>query len=85
MGSRDVLAESKRVVCPPLTSRERELLALLVHEMGNQELASRLNIGMTTMKFHRSNLFNKLGVTTRPGAINTARALGLLPAKSSGS
>lgn len=52
-----------------LTSREREVLALMTEGLGNAQIAERLSISEKTVRNHVSNLFDKLGVWTRAQAI----------------
>jgi two-component system nitrate/nitrite response regulator NarP len=52
-----------------LTKRERSLLQSLAEGMTNKELASRFEISINTVKFHLSNLFEKLEVRNRAQAI----------------
>lgn len=52
-----------------LTTREREVLALLAEGFGNAQIAARLSISEKTVRNHVSNLFDKLGVWTRAQAI----------------
>src|SRR5450432_1508833 len=52
-----------------LTAREREVLALMVKGMGNNEIASQLMISLSTTKTHVSNILGKLGLTSRAEAI----------------
>lgn len=47
------------------TVRENEILHLVRQRLSNKEIASILNIGVSTVKFHLSNLFSKLQVTAR--------------------
>jgi len=56
-----------------LTEREAELLALLATGRTNREIASRLCISEKTVARHVSNIFNKIGVSSRAAA--TAYAL----------
>jgi DNA-binding NarL/FixJ family response regulator len=56
-----------------LTERELELLALLATGDTNRQIAERLVISERTVARHVSNIFNKLGVSTRAAA--TAYAL----------
>ncbi len=56
-----------------LTSREQDVLALMVEGHSNGEIAARLVIGLSTVKFHVSNILSKLDVTSRAEA--TAMAL----------
>jgi two-component system, NarL family, response regulator LiaR len=55
-----------------LTEREREVLALMVDGMNNQQIADHLVIGLSTTKSHVSNILSKLGVTTRTEAVSLA-------------
>jgi NarL family two-component system response regulator LiaR len=51
-----------------LTGREREVLALMVEGLGNVEIAERLSISLSTVRFHVSNIFSKLGAANRAEA-----------------
>ncbi len=55
-----------------LTERERELLALLVKGLSNPEIASRLTISLSTVKFHISSILAKLGASSRTEAVAMA-------------
>ena len=55
-----------------LTEREREVLALMVKGMSNDEIAEHLTVRPSTAKFHVSNVLSKLGVTTRTEAVAMA-------------
>ncbi|MEU8898207.1 response regulator transcription factor [Nocardia sp. NPDC048505] len=48
-----------------LTPREREVLALVGAGLGNQEIADRLHLGVTTVKTHVGNLMDKTGCDNR--------------------
>ena len=52
-----------------LSSREREVLALITEGLGNAQIAERLSISEKTVRNHVSNLFDKLGVWTRAQAM----------------
>jgi DNA-binding CsgD family transcriptional regulator len=48
-----------------LSEREREVLTLLVSGAPLDEIASQIGIGLRTVKFHQSNVLNKLGADSR--------------------
>lgn len=53
----------------PLTAREREVLQLMAEGKENAEIAETLVITERTVKFHVSNIYAKLGVTSRTAAV----------------
>ena len=61
-----------------LTSKEREVLALLTQNLSNKEIALAMGIGEQTIKWHVKNLFTKLGGLNRKHAVARARTLGLI-------
>ncbi len=61
-----------------LSRRELEVLSLVCQGLSNKEIASRLVISVTTVKWHVKNIFGKLDVRTRTQATARARAMGLL-------
>ncbi len=62
-----------------LTSREREVLALLVKGLNNNEIADRLSVSHATAKAHVSNILSKLGVSNRAEAVAMAMQYKLIP------
>jgi len=62
----------------PLSRRELEILELIAAGRSNQEIADSLVLSLHTVKKHISNIFGKLGVTSRGQAVARARQLGLL-------
>ena len=52
-----------------LTKRERAMLEALAQGRQNKELAEDFGISVNTVKFHLSNLYEKLGVRNRSQAI----------------
>ena len=63
---------------PVLTSREREILALLADGLGNKQIAARLGISTNTVKTHLELLFERLGVSSRAEAVAAGVRQGLL-------
>ena len=59
-----------------LSERERELLAQLRRGATTQEIADAWVVSVNTVKFHRSNLYRKLGVAGRDEALAAALRLG---------
>lgn len=61
-----------------LTARELEVLRLMVAGEENPEIAERLFVSRSTVKFHVSNILMKLGATNRTEAVALALQKGLL-------
>lgn len=55
-----------------MTVREKEILALMVEGLSNNEIAERIIVSQSTVKFHVSNILSKLGVTGRTEAVALA-------------
>ncbi len=55
-----------------LTERERDVLRCIVDGLNNNEIAEKLVISLGTVKFHVSNIFQKLGVESRVAAVKAA-------------
>jgi DNA-binding NarL/FixJ family response regulator len=52
-----------------LSRREREVLELLSSGYTNKEIATRLNLGATTIHSHLGRIYDKLHVRSRAGAV----------------
>ena len=48
-----------------LTSREQEVLGLMLQHFTNAQIADELVVGMSTVKTHVRNILGKLGITSR--------------------
>ncbi len=55
-----------------LTNREREVLALMVQGLNNNDIADKLVVSRSTAKFHVSSILSKLGVDSRTKAVAIA-------------
>ena len=55
-----------------LTDRELDVLALMVEGLNNPDIAERLIVSRSTVKFHVSNILSKLGVSSRTEAVAVA-------------
>jgi LuxR family maltose regulon positive regulatory protein len=62
-----------------LTEREAEVLNQLGRRKTNQEIADELFISPLTVKRHASNIYQKLGVSSRRQALIKADQMGLFP------
>jgi two-component system, NarL family, response regulator NreC len=62
-----------------LTTREREVLLLMVEGLTSAEIAGRLVISHRTVEMHRSRLMHKLGLDKKTDLIRYAIKRGLLP------
>jgi DNA-binding NarL/FixJ family response regulator len=63
---------------PVLTSRERDILHSIANGHTVRLTARALGIAEKTVENIQSRLFRKLGASSRPAALTTAQALGLL-------
>jgi DNA-binding NarL/FixJ family response regulator len=56
----------------PVTDRELEVLALIIKEYTNQEIADQLCLSVRTVDTHRRNLLEKTGVRNTAGLVKFA-------------
>jgi two-component system, NarL family, response regulator LiaR len=61
-----------------LTEREHEVLELMVEGYNNPEIAQRLIVSRSTVKFHVSSILSKLNVSSRTEAVAVAMKNGLV-------
>src|SRR4029077_7259031 len=78
----DALPRESQLVTPapaePLRQSQREIRRLLDNGATNQEIADKLGTTIGTTKWHLNQIFGKLQVRNRTGAIAKARQLKLL-------
>jgi LuxR family transcriptional regulator, maltose regulon positive regulatory protein len=61
-----------------LTKREVSILKRLDSDLSNKEIAEAIFVSEGTLKWHLHNVYSKLDVKNRPGAMAKARVLGIL-------
>ena len=62
-----------------LTSREREVMALVVSGLLNKQIGSELGISEITVKAHRGQVMRKMKADSLPDLVTMAARLGLRP------
>lgn len=82
-GERPVLPEvqarlAQRASMPTLTSREIQVLQLISQGLRNKEIGATLGIAEGTVQIHVKNIFSKLSVNDRTGAVQVAVRRGLI-------
>jgi predicted ATPase/DNA-binding NarL/FixJ family response regulator len=70
--------ESNTALPELLTQRELEILRLIVEGYSNREIADRLVLALSTVKWHINQIYSKLSVDSRTRAAARARELKLL-------
>ena len=76
-GRRTTAQRSPDAVAQTLTGRERDILGLLSEGLSNQEMAERLFIEPSTVKYHVAGLLAKIGARDRLQAVVWAFRNGL--------
>ena len=61
-----------------LTGREREVLQLVAEGKANKEVATMLQVGLTTVETHRAHILQKLGLHSVPELILYAMRRGII-------
>jgi predicted ATPase/DNA-binding CsgD family transcriptional regulator len=77
MGKKEVVGPFP---APQLTRREQEVLGLLAEGLSDPQIAERLTLATTTIKWYARQIYGRLGVDNRRDAVIRAGELGLLPA-----
>ncbi len=68
---------SLQAIYESLTSREREVMALVTAGLMNKEIAAQLKISEVTVKVHRGNAMHKMGARSLAELVRMADALGV--------
>lgn len=55
----------KALVAAGISSREKDIIRLMLDGLGNREIAERLFISLNTVKTHNRNIFRKMNVNSR--------------------
>jgi DNA-binding NarL/FixJ family response regulator len=63
---------------PILTEREQEVLRMVAQAHTNRDISSHLGIAEGTVKRHTTNIYAKLGATSRIDAVRKATRLGIM-------
>ncbi len=67
---------SWEIFTEPLTVREQDVMACLMRAFSTIQTAAALGMSINTVKFHRRNIYSKLGVSNRRVAVEAyVRAL----------
>lgn len=61
-----------------LSEREKEVLRFIIKEFTNPEIASELNLAVSTITTHRQNIYTKAGVKTAIGLLKWALKNGFI-------
>ena len=82
---RSGLNEQKHILqrMDALTTREHEVLTYLITGMLNKQIAFELNISERTVKAHRKQVLNKMGVDSIAELVRMTENVGVEPAASS--
>ncbi len=73
---------SSEPLVEPLTRREGEILALLAGNLTGPEIAEKLTLAVSSVRWHIQQIYGKLGVNGKRQAVARARELGLLRSES---
>jgi DNA-binding NarL/FixJ family response regulator len=74
----DEAPESWGILPEHLTTREHEVLEMMMEGLSNKEIATQLNVSVHTVKFHISSIMGKLGASSRTEATTIGLRRGLI-------
>ena len=74
----EVLEQNGNCAAPDLTERELTILSAMARGLSNQAISKELWVTEKTVKFHLTNIYRKLGVTSRTAAACYAHQQGLV-------
>jgi LuxR family maltose regulon positive regulatory protein len=66
------------IIVEPLSEREMDVVRLIAQGLSNQEIAQKLVLSLSTVKWHCGNIYSKLGVKNRMQAVAKVKQLGIL-------
>ena len=66
-----------QVLFETLTSREREVLALVASGLMNKQIAAELGLAEITVKIHRGHIMKKMGARSLADLVRKAETLGI--------
>jgi len=70
-----------RAVFETLTTRERDVLALVASGLMNKQIAAEIGLAEITVKIHRGHLMRKMGARSLADLVRMAEMLGIRRAK----
>jgi PAS domain S-box-containing protein len=73
--------DTKQAVSEKLTNREREVLGLICHGLGDTAISKRLSLSLNTVRNHVASMYRKLGVHRRSEAVVWGREHGFIQKK----
>lgn len=71
-------ASQAATLAEPLSEREIDVLKEVAKDLGNKQIATKLSISDRTVQHHLSNIYGKLNVTSRTGAVLKALQEGII-------
>jgi FixJ family two-component response regulator len=70
-----------RAVFETLTTRERDVLALVASGLMNKQIAAEIGLAEITVKIHRGHIMRKMGARSLADLVRMAEMLGIRRAK----